>query len=84
MYCGCKMNWAAAYWVTLMRSVFNTERLVFNTESKPLITRSLQLVCNHGNHSVPVKATYLFLQCIDITGRNTYIYVLVLYESFVY
>ena len=53
MYCGCKMNWAAASWVAgLMQLVFNTK----------VNSHNHQFVCNQGNHSA-VKTSNLFLHC---------------------
>ena len=57
MYCGCKMNWAAAYSVSFLQLV----KAILSLLLAP------QHVCNHGNYSV-VKTTNLFLQCKKLDG----------------
>ena len=55
VYCGCKRNWAASFWITLSIS--------FQYQSKLHITTVSSVVCNQGNHSmVIIKTASLFLQ----------------------
>ena len=57
----CNKSWSADY-NELLELSHLPSLSDHRYQSKPLITTSLQFVCNQGNHSV-VKITNLFLQC---------------------